>query len=366
MGIAFWCVWAAYTTTELPEIGDVYYDVSRGGGRCCRTSGGSGAHCCVPPRWWCPIQFLQRWWRPAMHFQPVMSRAKNLQRWRHLLQIFQRCQWYVLIYTLPVLSRLWRLPANSCLALNRPWRPVMNFLIYPPVQFQLTCLSMNSQPGKLLINFLCSLPWLLGPKMLCLFRVSQCSLGPSPCRDLQACLLRRGGLLLWSGDLLLRSGGLPLRSGGLLLRRGGLLLKSDGLPLHLFQYVGLQLRRGDLLPCPLLPGGLQSRLLCPGGLQTCLLCLGGLQSRLLTLASCSASSAYSTSSTSIPGHSTSTWAWPSIPPPVPPMLHRSPFTPLCHKSGLWISVNSQPEVTRSPHGLLRYTTVARHLRLQFP
>ncbi len=140
---------------------------------------------------------------------------------------------------------------------------------------------MNSQPGKLLINFLCSLPWLLGPKMLCLFRVSQCSLGPSPCRDLQACLLRRGGLLLWSGDLLLRSGGLPLRSGGLLLRRGGLLLKSDGLPLHLFQYVGLQLRRGDLLPCPLLPGGLQSRLLCPGGLQTCLLCLGGLQSRLL-------------------------------------------------------------------------------------
>ncbi len=47
----------------------------------------------------------------------------------------------------------------------------MNFLIYPPVQFQPTCLSMNSQPGKLLINFLCSLPRLLGPKMLCLFRV---------------------------------------------------------------------------------------------------------------------------------------------------------------------------------------------------
>ncbi len=27
----------------------------------------------------------------------------------------------------------------------------------------------------------------------------------------------------------------------------------------------------------------------------------------------------------------------------------------CHESGLWTSVNSPPEVTRSPHGLLHYT-----------
>ncbi len=140
---------------------------------------------------------------------------------------------------------------------------------------------MNSQPGKLLINFLCSLPWLLGPKILCLFRVSQCSLGPSPYRGLQVCLLRRGGLLLWSGGLLLWSRGLPLRSGDLLLFCGGLLLRSGGLPLHLFQSVGLQLRRGGLLPCLLLPGGLHSRLLRPGGLQFCLLHPVGLQSRLL-------------------------------------------------------------------------------------
>ncbi len=118
--------------------------------------------------------------------------------------------------------------------------------------------------------------------MLCLFRVSQCSLGPSPCRGLQVCLLHQGSLLLWSGGLLLRSGGLLLRllqsgglllhrgglllrSGGLLLRRGGLLLRSGGLPLHLFQSVGLQLRRGGHLPCLLCPGGLQSRRLLPGG-----------------------------------------------------------------------------------------------------
>ncbi len=104
-----------------------------------------------------------------------------------------------------------------------------------PVQFLSMRLLMNCQPGKLLMNFLCSLPGLLGPKMLCLFRVSQCSLGPSPGRGLQVHLLRRGGLLL--------------RSGGLLLRRGGLLLRSGGLPLRLFQSGGLQLCRGGLLPC---------------------------------------------------------------------------------------------------------------------
>ncbi len=140
---------------------------------------------------------------------------------------------------------------------------------------------MNCQPGKLLMNFLCSLPGLLGPKMLCLSRVSQCSLGPSPYHGLQVRLLCRGGLLLRFGGLLLCRGGLLLRSGGLLLRRGGLLLRSGGLPLRLFQSGGLQLCRGGLLPCLLCTGGLQSCLLHPGGLQSRLLHPGGLQSRLL-------------------------------------------------------------------------------------
>ncbi len=83
---------------------------------------------------------------------------------------------------------------------------------------------MNSQPGKLLMNFLYSLPWPLGPEMLCLFRVPQCFLAPSPGLGLQSRLLRRGGLLLRSGGLLLQSGGPLPRRGGLLLRSGGLLL----------------------------------------------------------------------------------------------------------------------------------------------
>ncbi len=43
IGIALCCIWAAYTTTELPEGGDVHCDVSRGGGICCRTSRCGGA-----------------------------------------------------------------------------------------------------------------------------------------------------------------------------------------------------------------------------------------------------------------------------------------------------------------------------------
>ncbi len=91
----------------------------------------------------------------------------------------------------------------------------------------------------------------------------------------------------WSGGLLLGSGGLPLRPGGLwsrLLRPGGLwsrLLRPGGLQFH-----------------PLRPGGLQFHPLRPGFLL-CRLCL-------------------------VPQHSTSTWTWPSVPPPVPPPLHRPP------------------------------------------
>ncbi len=50
--------------------------------------------------------------------------------------------------------------------------------------------------------------------LLCLSRVSQCSLGPSPCRGLQFRLLHCGGLLL----RLLQPGRLLSCPGGLLLR----------------------------------------------------------------------------------------------------------------------------------------------------
>ncbi len=38
----------------------------------------------------------------------------------------------------------------------------------------------------------------------------------------------------------------------------------------------------------------------------------------------------------------------------------------CHESGVWTSVNSPPEVTHSPHGLLHYTTVTQHTGQHFP
>ncbi len=181
----------------------------------------------------------------------------------------------------------------NCLLQSLSMPQILSYLsvLFQPMQLMLDCLSvqflsmsriMNCQPGKPLRNFLCSLPRPLGPWMLCLSRVSQSSLGPNPCRGLQVCLLRRGGLLL--------------RSGGLLLRRGGLLLRYGGLPLRLFQSGGLQLRRGGLMPCLLCiggllfcllsRGGLLLHLLCPGGLhpgglQSCLLRPGGLQFRPL-------------------------------------------------------------------------------------
>ncbi len=111
--------------------------------------------------------------------------------------------------------------------------PVLNC---QPVTLFMNCRSVQFQSVDLLMILLCSMPRPLGPWMLCLSRVSQCSLGPSPCRGLQVRLLHRGGLLL--------------RSGGLLLHRGVLLLRSGGLLLRLLR-----------------PGGLQSRMLRPGGLQ---------------------------------------------------------------------------------------------------
>ncbi len=147
-------------------------------------------------------------------------------------------------------------------------------MICLPVQFQsvnllMNCLFVQLSPGKLSINFLCSLPWFLRPYMLCLSLVSQFPLGPSLCHG---SLLRRGSLLLCRGGLLLHYGGLLPCSGGLLLRllwSGGLLPCSGGLPLCL-------LWPGGLLPRLLCRGGLLSRQLHPGGLLLCLLRPGGL------------------------------------------------------------------------------------------
>ncbi len=133
------------------------------------------------------------------------------------------------------------------------------------------------------------------------------------------CLLHTGGLLF----CLLRHGGLLLR----LLRTGMFLLCLRC--------------RGGLLPCLLCTGrfllclfrrgGLLLRLLCTGGLLLCLLCRG----RLLPCLLCTAGLLLR------PGG----------------RLEVAPWGGLCHKSGLCTSIHSPPEVTHSPHGLLRYTTL---------
>ncbi len=126
------------------------------------------------------------------------------------------------------------------------------------------------------------LPW--NPKLwmhrqCCLSLLSLCCLSLFP-PDLRLChgflpgllscgglLLQSGGLLLRSGSLLPRRGGLLLGSGGLPLRRGGLLLRSGGFLLHLLRPGGLRsrlLRPGGLRSRPLRPGGLQFHRLCPG------------------------------------------------------------------------------------------------------
>ncbi len=64
---------------------------------------------------------------------------------------------------------------------------------------------------------------------------------------------------------------------------------------------------------------------------------------------------------SVSGLITSTWTWPSVPPPVPPPLHQGGggrWIVLCleHLEATpWGGGNSPPEFTRSPHGLLHYT-----------
>ncbi len=124
-----------------------------------------------------------------------------------------------------------------------------------------------------------------------------------------------------------------------LLRRGGLLLKSGGPLLHRGVFC-----LGPVVFCSALVGSSSVRSAVVGS-----------SSVDSALASCSADSA------SVHSHSTSTWTWPSVPPPVPPPLHRPPglyrsvWKPLfgvggvCHESCPCTSVHSPPEVTRSPH-----------------
>ncbi len=89
------------------------------------------------------------------------------------------------------------------------------------------------------------------------------------------------------------------------------------------------------------------------------------------LASCSADSA------SVHSHSTSTWTWPSVPPPVPPPLHRPPglyrsvWKPLHGGGYVTNPVHALPFTRhqRSPaHHIDSCTTqtVAHHLKIQFP
>ncbi len=250
----------------------------------------------------------------------------------------------------------------------------------------------------LILMDLCSLPRSLRPSMLSLFCVSQFLLGSNLCCGFLIRLFHRGGHLFRRGAPLIRRGVLLLcllHRGGLLpclLRTGGLLpclLRRGGLLPCLLRTGGLLpclLRRGGLLPCLLRTGGL---LLCRGGLLPCLLRTGGLLLRRggrlsgsggllsrsgglllrrggLLLRLVVICSAVVVRFASMPSLSISTWTWPSVPPPVPPPLHRPPGlyrsvwkTLLvgghCHKSVPWTSVHSPPEVTHSPHGLLHYT-----------
>ncbi len=66
----------------------------------------------------------------------------------------QRCQGYLLIYTLPVLSRLWRLPANSCLALNRSYRPFILLSCPEPAKEATSELFLSITPE----DMACELP----------------------------------------------------------------------------------------------------------------------------------------------------------------------------------------------------------------
>ncbi len=129
------------------------------------------------------------------------------------------------------------------------------------------CLPAPLSPGKILINFLCSLPQSLRPYMLSLFLVSQFFRGSNLCCVFLISLFCCGALLFCIGGLLV----FLLCCGGLLpylLRTGGLRL----------------LRHGGLLPCLFHHGGQLfgsgGLLLYRGGLLLCLLCRGGPQCHL--------------------------------------------------------------------------------------
>ncbi len=97
--------------------------------------------------------------------------------------------------------------------------------------------------------------------------------------------------------------------------------------------------------------------------------LVGSSSLVSALASCSAL---------VPGHSTSMWTWPSIPPPAPPPLHRPPglyrsvWKPLLGGGGYVTNPGHELLFTHHQRSLTHHmdscTTlnVERHLRLHFP
>ncbi len=96
MGITLCCVWAAYTTTELPEVAtstvmspEVAADAAEPLGvvtlaavlseamALAAASSEVMAHAAESPKQRCLLQLLVWWWRPAMYSQPVVLRSKR-------------------------------------------------------------------------------------------------------------------------------------------------------------------------------------------------------------------------------------------------------------------------------------------------
>ncbi len=160
MGIAFWCVWAACTTTELPEVTVATMMSSEVAADAAEplevvafvamfpevmvpaaVSPKVAADAAEPPE----AAVLSS--VPCMVVAPscalsachvtVEGTVAELSLYpdsttveppkvAHLLQNLQRCQWYSIMNSRPVLPRPWRPSMNSRPVLPRPWRPSMN------------------------------------------------------------------------------------------------------------------------------------------------------------------------------------------------------------------------------------------------
>ncbi len=190
-----------------------------------------------------------------------------------------------------------------------------------------------------LMNLCLSLNWPWRPYMLCLSLVSQFPLGPSLCHG---SLLRPGGRLLrqlCTGGLLLCRGGLLL----CLLRRGGLLLYTGGLLLRQW--------RSSAPPAP--PWWAPVPYVPPwwAPVSSAPPWWAPVSSALPWWAPVLSAPPWYSALPSLPRFLVSSIPHGPVPPPVSPPLHLPPILFM----GSWASLNSPPEVTHSPHGLLHYT-----------